>query len=674
MTLKLNNSISRIPGIGPTYENLFHNLEIYTIKDLLEHLPSRLEKFSTHKKIGDLKPGEQTIFEAELFSIENIRTRNGKRLTKGVAKDETGKIEITWFNQQYLTKSLKFGKRYKFIGKVDVFGKKLSLISPKVEEIKNENDFDLENQGEILPIYPETKGISSKFISSKIKIALEELDDVDFLPNEIIEKYGFLKLKENFSKIHFPDSLEENSKLIEKLGFEELFLQMIQIEKRREEWGQKLNSFVVQNFYVKIENLEKSLPFPLTDSQKNAINEIIKDLTNEQPMNRLLEGDVGTGKTLVAVFASYLIAENGYQTLYLAPTEILAKQHYETFKKYLEPLGIRIVLKTSSSKTNLQDLDFDICIGTHAILFDFEHLNKIALVIVDEQHRFGVEQRSKILNIYNHQVTPNLLTMTATPIPRTLALTIYGDLDISVLDAPPNKDKKITTYVVQPNKRDEMYKWILDKNEPAFIVCPFINESENEEFAQLKSAIKEYENLSKGIFKNKKVGLLHGKLKPQEKEGILTSFRNGEFDILVSTPVIEVGVDIPDANIIVIESAERYGLASLHQLRGRVGRGQKEGFCIVIPSTFSKSSYERLKNLEKTNNGLKLAELDLKNRGEGDILGRAQSGIKNLRFVDLSNAQLIEKVKNEAKKYLKEIEKNPRLKSKIDELTISWNN
>jgi ATP-dependent DNA helicase RecG len=307
-------------------------------------------------------------------------------------------------------------------------------------------------------------------------------------------------------------------------------------------------------------------------------------------------------------------------------------------------------------------------------LFNYENLNKIALVIVDEQHRFGVEQRSKILNIYNHQVTPNLLTMTATPIPRTLALTIYGDLDISILEAPPNKDKKITTYVALPNKREEMYKWILEKNEPTFIVCPFINESEAEDFEHIKSAIKEYEILSSGIFKNKKVGLLHGKLKPQEKEEVLTTFRNGEIEILVSTPVIEVGVDIPDASIIVIESAERYGLASLHQLRGRVGRGKKEGFCVVIPSTFSKSSFERLKNLEITSNGLKLAELDLKNRGEGDITGRMQSGVKNFKFTDLSNLGLIERAKQEASAYAVLLEKFPKLNNRLKTKELVWRN
>lgn len=672
--LKLNSNISKIPGIGPSYENLFHNLEIFTVQQLLQHIPTRWEKYSTHQKIVDLKPGQQVIIEAELFSIDNVRTRNGKRLTKGVAKDETGKIEITWFNQQYLTKSLKFGKNYKFIGKVEVFGKKLSMIAPKVEEIKNTEEFELLNQGEIIPIYPETKGLSSKFISSKIKLALDELQDEDFLPEEILTKYGFLKLKENFSKIHFPETTEDNPILIEKLQFEELFMELLKVEKRRENWSQKLNSFVIKHFYEKTTDLEKSLPFELTSSQKKAISEIIKDLESPKPMNRLLEGDVGTGKTLVAVFASYLTAENGFQTLYLAPTEILAKQHFETFRKYLEPQGIKVVLKTSNSKLNLKEVEFDICIGTHAILFDFEHLNKIALVIVDEQHRFGVEQRSKILNIYNHQVTPNLLTMTATPIPRTMALTIYGDLDISILEAPPNKDKKITTYVVLPNKRDEMYQWILEKNEPTFIVCPFINESENEDFAQVKSAIKEFEILSNGIFKNKKTGLLHGKLKANEKEEILTKFRNGEIDILVSTPVIEVGVDIPDASIIVIESAERYGLASLHQLRGRVGRGKKEGFCIVMPSTYSRPTYEKLKNLEKTNDGLKLAELDLKLRGEGDITGKLQSGTKTFKFADFSNIKLIEKVREEAKYYSSKIENYPKLREKIDEYKLTWNN
>jgi len=671
--LNPNSNISEIAGIGPSYQKLLANLEIFTVGDLLNHLPARFEKFNTSKKINDLKPGEQVSFVGELFSIDNIRTRNGKRLTKGVIKDETGKIEATWFNQQYLSKALKFGVKYRFSGKVDIYGKKLNMIAPAFENYQEE-DFELQNEGELIPIYPETKGISSKFISAKIKKALEVVIDEDFLPEEIIQKYKFLKFKDNYSQIHFPNNEIENPKLIEKLQFEELFIELLKVEKRREHWNEKLNSFVVKEFDERIDSLEKSLPFPLTETQKKAISEIIKDLKDEKPMNRLLEGDVGTGKTLVAVFASFLIAENGYQTLYIAPTEILAKQHFETFKKYLEPLGIKVILKTASSKVNLDETEFDICIGTHAILFNYENLNKIALVIVDEQHRFGVEQRSKILNIYNHQVTPNLLTMTATPIPRTLALTIYGDLDISILEAPPNKDKKITTYVALPNKREEMYKWILEKNEPTFIVCPFINESEAEDFEHIKSAIKEYEILSSGIFKNKKVGLLHGKLKPQEKEEVLNTFRNGEIEILVSTPVIEVGVDIPDASIIVIESAERYGLASLHQLRGRVGRGKKEGFCVVIPSTFSKSSFERLKNLEITSNGLKLAELDLKNRGEGDITGRMQSGVKNFKFTDLSNLGLIERAKQEASAYAVLLEKFPKLNNRLKTKELVWRN
>lgn len=671
--VKLNSPLTSLPGIGDSYAKLFENLGLFSVKDLLGHLPTRFEKFQTNKSISELKPGEQVSIVAELISIDNIRTRNGKRLTKGLIKDGSGKLELIWFNQQYISKTLKFGNKYRFSGKVDIFGKKLNLISPTFESYK-EDVFDLSNPTDITAIYPETKGISSKFISSKIKIAIDLLNDKDLLPNEIIEREGYLNLKDNYEQIHFPISGEINPKLIEKLSYEELFVELLKMEKRRETWKKKLNSFLMKDFTQKLNSLEESLPFKLTESQQKAIQEILQDLKKPQPMNRLLEGDVGTGKTLVAVFASYLTHLNGFQTLYLAPTEILAKQHFETFKKFLEPLGVKIILKTSSSKVNIEETDFDICIGTHAILFNYENLNKIALVIVDEQHRFGVEQRSKILGIYNHQVTPNLLTMTATPIPRTLALTIYGDLDISILDAPPNKDKKITTYVVLPNKREEMYQWILEKNEPAFIVCPFINESDSQDFMHVKSAIKEFDLLSKGVFKNKTTGLLHGKLKPNEKEEILNKFRTREIEILISTPVIEVGVDIPDANIIVIESAERYGLASLHQLRGRVGRGQKEGFCIVIPSTYSKSSYDRLKLLETTNNGLKLAELDLKNRGEGDVAGKMQSGIKNFKYTDLSNLSLIEKVKKEASLILTKIDEYEHLNTILDHKNTNWNN
>ena len=668
----LNSKVSIIPKVGPKFEFLLSKLGINTIKDLIYHLPSRYEDYSNLKKIKDILPNENITVNGILLSINNVFTRNKKRLTRGILKDETGKIDLIWFNSHFLAKSLVVGEKYKLTGLAKPNGSKLTLTAPTIQKIENE----ALDKGEIISVYPETEGVNSKFLRDKIRFALDNFQIDEFLPHEILNKYEFEDLQKTLVKLHFPEQNQDNEKLLERMQFEELFLELLKVEERKLKWSKKLNSHVMKEFPNAMNNIIKTLPFTLTETQQKAISEISKDLIQKTPMNRLLEGDVGTGKTLVAVMAAQLTVLNKFKVLYLAPTEILAKQHFDSFKKYLEPHGTKIVLKTGSNKIKLSDTDFDICIGTHAILFDFQDVKDVALVIVDEQHRFGVEQRSKILNIYNQEVVPNLLTMTATPIPRTFALTLYGDLEISVLEAPPNKDKKITTYVVYPTKRDDMYKWILEKNEPTFIVCPFINESESEEFSQVKSAIKEFEVLSQGIFKNKKVGLLHGKLKPQEKEIIINKFRAGEIEILVSTPVIEVGVDIPDATIIVIESAERYGLASLHQLRGRVGRGKKEGFCIVIPSTGSKSSMERLKNLEKYSNGLELAEVDLKIRGEGDVTGRMQSGFKNFRFADLTNLYLLEKAKIEASKYVNKLDEYPKLKTAYKSISNEniWNN
>lgn len=670
--LFLEDKVSLIPKVGPKYTFLLSKLNIFNIKDLLYHVPTRYEDFSNVKKIREILGNESVTTSGILISLKNVFTRNKKKLTTGILKDETGKIDLLWFNSHYLANSLEIGKKYQMNGVVKSSGNKLTLYTPTFKIIEDGQNAD----GEIVAVYPETEGVTSKFLKEKIKFALENTEVEDFLPDEIIQKYEFLDLKENLLKIHFPDKNQNNEKLLERMQFEELFLELLKVEDRKNKWEEKLNSHPINHSHKEIIDLKNKLPFKLTQTQEKAIDEIFEDLAKKTPMNRLLEGDVGTGKTMVAVFAAYLTYLNNLKVFYLAPTEILAKQHFESFKKVLEPLGVKIILKTGSTKIKLKENEFDICIGTHAILFDYQDIENVALVIIDEQHRFGVEQRSKILNIYNQKVVPNLLTMTATPIPRTFALTLYGDLDISVLDAPPNKDKKITTYVIYPNKRDDMYKWILEKNEPAFIVCPFINESENEDFSMVKSAIKEYETLKEGIFKTKRVGLMHGKMKPQEKEEILNNFRSGEIDILVSTPVIEVGVDIPDANIIVIESAERYGLASLHQLRGRVGRGAKEGFCIVIPSTGSKSSMERLKNLELYSNGLELAEIDLRIRGEGDITGRMQSGFKNFKFADLTDLKLLEKVKVEASKYIKVIDKYPKLKTQYENNNNQhiWNN
>lgn len=653
--LKLKDSVLKLPKIGPKNKFLLEKLGIFTIEDLIYHIPQRYEKFEK-KVIKDLFFGEKTSVRGVLISLNNIFTRNRKKLTKAIISDGSGKIECIWFNMHYLSKNLEIGEEYEFYGQVGSSGSKLNLVSPVIRKIEDANN------EEIINIYPLTEGITSNFLREKIQFSFENLEIEEFLPEEILHKYNFLPLNETLRELHFPKDIEKISEVRKRLEFGEMFLELLKVESRKSNWKEKLSSAKFKNYESKLLELKNSLPFQLTKTQQKAIDEILHDLSQTKPMNRLLEGDVGTGKTLVAVFASYFTFLNGYKTYYLAPTEILAKQHFSSFQKYLEPLGVKIILKTGNTKKKLQDQEFDIVIGTHAILFDPSEISNLALVVIDEQHRFGVEQRSKLLKIYEQKVVPNLLTMTATPIPRTFALTLYGDLEISVLDAPPNKDKKITTYVVYPNKRESMYQWILEKNEPAFIVCPFISESESEDLSQVKSAEKEFELLKTGVFKNKKVGLLHGKMKTTEKDEILSNFRDQKIDILVSTPVVEVGVDIPDANIIVIESAERYGLASLHQLRGRVGRGAKEGFCIVIPSSGSKKSMERLKNLEKYNNGLELAEVDLKIRGEGDIFGRSQSGFKNFKFADLGDLTLLEKAKKEASEIFNNLEKYPKIK------------
>ena len=469
--LKLQDSVTKIPKIGPKNKIILEKLGIFTVGDLVYHIPTRYEKFSK-KSISDLIFNEKVSVIATLISVNNIFTRNRKRITKALIKDDSGKTEAVWFNMHYLTKSMEIGEKYEFTGLVGSSGSKLNLISPSIKKI----DKILELPNDINPIYSLTEGVTSNFLREKINYCLENLEIEDFFPREIIEKYNFLPLQETLKELHFPSNIEKVIEIRERLEFEELFLELLTVEARKENWKEKLNSHVFKDFSKEIIYLENSLPFHLTESQKKSIEEIKKDLLKLTPMNRLLEGDVGTGKTLVAVFASYLTFLNKYKIVYLAPTEILAKQHFATFQKYLEPLGVKVILKTGSNKKRIEENEYDIVIGTHAILFDESQIKDLGLIIIDEQHRFGVDQRSKLLNIYDKKIVPNLLTMTATPIPRTFALTLYGDLEISVLDAPPNKDKKITTYVVYPTKRDDMYKWILEKNEQ-HLLCVHLSQN-----------------------------------------------------------------------------------------------------------------------------------------------------------------------------------------------------
>jgi len=660
----IHSLVSVIPKIGPKYKEILKKLEIYTVGDLLYHFPFRYDDFSKIKKINELEDGESVTIEATVNNLTNIFTRNGKKLTKVTAQDFTGKIDIIWFNQQYIKTMITEGDTYFFSGKAEKYNNKITLIAPSFEIKKDSTSI---NTGRLVPVYPETLGVSSKYLRSKIfEVISAETDLQEFIPLEVLEKENIQNITWSMNQIHFPASTFEANLARDRFAFEELFLEMLKVETRRNQWETQLKGLQMKSKENEVNEFIKNLPFQLTPEQVSAIQDISNDLQKESPMNRLLEGDVGTGKTIIAIICAYMAHLNGFKTLYMAPTEILAKQHYETFTKFLPNLNIKII---TGSKKDTELNDADILIGTHAILFTKEELKNIGLVVIDEQHRFGVEQRGKLLTLgTNKQVSPHFLSMTATPIPRTLALTFYGDLSISILKDHPNKERKITTKVIPEKQRADIYKWVKEKNEQTFIVCPLIEESESLALENVKAAEKEFAELQKGIFKGLSVGLLHGRMKPKDKQEIIDKFRAKEIQILVSTPVIEVGIDVPDAAVIVIESAERYGLASLHQLRGRVGRGSKEGFCFISMTTNSRASYERLKNLETLNNGLDLAEIDLKMRGSGDVFGTMQHGYKKFRIASITDLDLLEKAKLWAKNIYPRIDDLPLLKQKVEHI------
>jgi len=667
--IKTNSPISVVPKIGPKYQKLLEKLEIFKVEDMLYHFPFRYQDYSQFKTIKDLQNGDTITVTATLASIKNIYTRNGKRITKASVVDHTGELEIIWFNQHYIKNTLEIGKTYNISGKVGFFDGKLCFLSPDMEIVSNafsKKSTENVHTGRLVPIYPETLGISSKWLRAKIKSILDLGTDLEeFLPKEILKERNFYKVEDAINKIHFPDSEEQAEKCRERFSFEELFIELLNVEKRKNDWSKKLKSVAFKPFTKEVNKFIDSLPFRLTTSQYNTLKEITNDLSKPTPMNRLLQGDVGTGKTVLAIISSYLTYLNGMRVLYMAPTEILAKQHKETFEKLLKGTYINVELEIGSKKQTVKEENWDILIGTHALLFTEKSYKNIGLVIIDEQHRFGVEQRGKLLELSKEKTFPHLLTMTATPIPRTLALTLYGDLSISILKDFPFEQRKVITKIIPERNREEAYKWINKKNEPTFIVCPLIDVSESLSLENVKAAQEEYEILKNGVFKNKSVGLLHGRMKSKEKDEVIKKFREGKINVLVSTPVIEVGIDVPDATIMVIESAERYGLASLHQLRGRVGRSQKEGYCLAFMSNNSRNSYKRLKYLEELNSGVDLAEIDLKMRGQGDIFGSMQHGFKKLKIANVNDLKMLEDAKTQAQKYFPLLDKYPKLLEKL---------
>jgi ATP-dependent DNA helicase RecG len=672
-------AIGEIAGIGKSYAYKLKKLEIETVGDLIAHYPFRYDDFSKIEQIREVTPGEKISLQGNVWQIKNVRTRSGKFVTVATVADQSGTAEVIWFNQPYLTKNIKPGSPISLSGKAEMEGNKLKLISPSYEIIRPQDqrlvlpEVETLHTGRLVPIYPETEGITSKWLRAKIaKILPLYLDGVkDFMPEEIIKRQKLTNLQTALSRIHFPKNYRQVEQAKQRLSFDELFLIQYLSAKRKKEWGNERKSPKMKIDVAKIGQLIKNLPFKLTTAQARSIKEILTDLQRETPANRLLEGDVGSGKTIVAATAAYCAYLNGFETLVAAPTEILAFQHHKTLENVLSAFGVKVGIWTGSKKEK-----GDITCGTHALLTTFKPGKQVGLVVVDEQHRFGVAQRAKLFLDQSSKFTPHLLTMTATPIPRTLALTLYGDLDLSVLDEMPLGRKRISTFVVPQTKRRDAYKFIEKEvlaGRQAFILTPFVEPSET--MVSVKAAKEEFDNLKDKFSKKVKLGLLHGRLKSKEKEEIINKFKADKIDILVTTPVVEVGIDVPNATIMMIESAERFGLAQLHQLRGRVGRGEHKSYCFLFTGSRSESSTKRLKSMERVHVGFELAEIDLKMRGPGEVFGLKQSGFANLKIADLADHEMITRAQKEAKSLVEKdskLKNYPLLKNKIQELRLDY--
>jgi len=633
------DSLSKIPGIGPKIIEKLKHLNINHPKDFIYHFPNRYIDFSRSVKINSVLENENVTITGQVLDFKNIFTKTGKNIQKATIIDQTGKIDLIWFNQPYLSKNIKTGDILSFAGTVSLFQNKKTIIAP---------EYGPHNTGKIIAIYPETNGLTSKWFRKIIQTQISNLlvSTTETLPEDLIKKFKLLDLKTALFQIHCPTNPKLLSQARTRLATEEILSLQIKSYLSKKDWlkqNPKTKIKITKPIDKKIKDLIKSLPFKLTDSQNKVLSEIFSDLTNStKVMNRLLQGDVGSGKTIIALLSCYLTHLNNSLSVLIVPTEILANQHYQNFQNILKDQNIPIFLMTSSKKIDLKKIPKNgIIISTHAVIYKKDNLkNKISLLIIDEQHKFGVKQRS-FLN--SSTKLPHCLTMTATPIPRTISLTLLVNLAISTIDTLPQNRLQIKTFLVPDHKKYDCYKWIETEIKKtgcqAFIVCPFIDISES--MGSVKSATKELEFLSKNIFPNLKLGLIHGKIKTSDREKIIKDFQENKLNILVTTPIIEVGVDIPNSSIIIIQSADRFGLAQLHQLRGRVGRGHQQSFCYLFTESQNSKAINRLKFLEKNHNGLKIAEYDLKNRGPGEVFSTIQHGFPSLKIASFSDIKLI---------------------------------
>jgi len=680
----IDTPIAKLPRINEKNLKKFAKLGLFTVRDLIYHFPNKYDDFSNIKNISELKINETATIQGEVLTIENTRTFKKRMfLTEALIKDQTGSVNVIWFNQPFLINNIKPNKKISLSGKLAMGKKGLYLSNPSYEILIPGKT--MTHTAGLVPVYPETIGLGSRFLRYYIKLVLPAISQIkEFILLDILRKNNLPNLQTALKNIHFPANQKLADEARKRFSFEELFLLQLFVLRQKNKL-QKEKAIKIPFDKNLIQSFVNSLPFKLTDAQRKSAWEIIQDLDKNKPMNRLLQGDVGSGKTVVAAAALLEVAKTGYQTAFMAPTEILAQQHFKEIGKLLKDFNVKIGLLTGAEKKFSQNTE--IIVGTHALIQKGVKFKNLALVIVDEQHRFGVEQRATLLR--NNNYIPHLLSMTATPIPRTLALTIYGDLDVSLIDEMPKGRQKIITRIIPPEERESAYEFIrqeVKKGRQVFVICPRIEPQVNSPlavngaspqlkidtrkllWAEVKAVKEEYEKLDKKVFPDLKIAIIHGKIKSKEKEKIMADFRNKKTDILVSTSVIEVGIDIPNATVMMIEGADRFGLAQLHQFRGRVGRGKHQSYCFLFST--SGDSTSRLRALVKCENGFELAEKDLEIRGPGQFYGVAQSGLPDLAMASLKDLDLIKTTRQEAIELLKkdlDLRSYPLLSQKLSE-------
>ncbi|NIR51401.1 ATP-dependent DNA helicase RecG [candidate division KSB1 bacterium] len=658
----LSTSVQFIKGIGEKRAKCLHEVDVKTVLDLLYYFPRRYLDRSHITKIKDLKENDVSTVVGKV-QFCGIQPGRRKRRFVLVINDGTGLMSCVWFSRvQFWDRIFEKGETIAFGGKVGRYGRDYQMVHPEYDKLSEEGENDFLHTGRIIPLYPSNEalgkvGLDSRGFRRVLRGALKNYAHLlqETLPKYILDRQELISLRKAIENVHFPRSKNLLMAARKRLKFDELFYLELMLAYRKKNYAIKRKGIEFLKVGDRTRELIDSLPFELTDAQKKVIREIRDDMKKETPMNRLLQGDVGSGKTLVALISMMMSIENGYQAAIMAPTEILAEQHYLTLKKFVSDLGIKVVLLIGSQKkperreilAMVKAGKADLVVGTHALIQEGVEFHKLGLVIVDEQHRFGVLQRASLIE---KGLTPDVLVMTATPIPRTLSLTLYGDLDVSILDEMPPGRKPVKTYWRSDKKRPEIYEYVKNKIEDGaqvYIIFPLVEESEK---VDLNAAIESYESLNEGIFAKYNVGLLHGRMKSEEKERAMTDFKSGQMQVLVSTTVIEVGVDVPNATIMIIENAERFGLPQLHQLRGRVGRGTQESYCFLIAKfPISRDARARLDTISKTNDGFKIAEVDLKLRGPGEFFGTKQHGLPKLRIADIvKDTELLLRTRQEA--------------------------